>query len=64
MNLTIDTHYKLLMTSRADRCLNTIAKKDEKLRRKLIDVIKEIPKNPYNTKLLKGNHKGYRSKRE
>jgi mRNA-degrading endonuclease RelE of RelBE toxin-antitoxin system len=52
------------MTSRADRCLNTIAKKDEKLRRKLIDVIKEIPKNPYNTKLLKGNHKGYRSKRE
>ena len=56
--------YKLTFTSKAEKYLQKLSKKDEKRAKILLNTIKKILKDPYNSKLLKGKLKGTRRVRE
>ena len=59
INLKKDT-YDTFITSKADKSLYKISKNDKKAVKILLTAIKEISKDPYNSKLLKGKLKGNR----
>ena len=52
--------YDLIFDSKVEKFLKKLAKKDKQKVQMLLDAIKEIPKDPYNSKPLKGLLKGNR----
>lgn len=60
INLKITSGYDLIFYSKAEKFLKKLSKKDKKTVQLLLNAIKELPKDPYNSKSLKGILKGNR----
>jgi mRNA interferase RelE/StbE len=52
--------YELVFDTNAEKFLKKLSKKDGKTAKILLNAIKEILRNPYNSKSLKGIFRGYR----
>ena len=52
--------YDLIFDSNVEKFLKKLARKDKQGVQVLLDTIREIPKDPYNSKSLKGLLKGNR----
>jgi len=64
MSLKKDTRYKLNIKNQADRYIIRLSKKNNKDFEMLLENIKKIPQDPYNSKPLHNNFKGLRRVRK
>ena len=64
MSLKKDTKYKINIKNQADRYLIKLSKKNKKDFKMLLDSIKNIPKDPYDSKPLHNNFKGLKRVRK